>query len=115
VKLNINFKDNDINLWGDWRTLLIKNPHLSLIVLSLAEKWNGQLTITSIYRGENDNSVHKYWHGVDIRTRGREKTALKAAVSYINRRFPYGKKGIKTAIYGTKGHFDHIHLQNMNV
>lgn len=106
---------------------------LKFIVEALAlVSWgcfNKHLMITDIYRSQNENeiiygwngkgkqpvSTHTYWRAVDIGvgTNNERYTKDEAQILYeIACCIPY-KKGsnLKSAVYGIKRHWNHIHLQ----
>lgn len=115
----INFKRR--SLQAEWGNLLYLNTKLVYIVLTLSDILGG-IVITHILRTEEQQrkfyprnprkkSVHQYWRGVDIRTRGLDKDLLRYAIERINYQFPYGKGKVKTCVHHDIGKGDHLHIQ----
>lgn len=112
-------------LRAQWAKLLIVNPELVFITMTafrlLGDGKKGR--ITHIFRTEATQrrfypnspklkSVHQFWGGIDISTRGYEYDDISDARKIINSEFPYGRGRTQTAVYHSIGHGFHLHLQN---
>jgi hypothetical protein len=69
------------------------------------------IEVTSIYRPDDEASVHAYWRGVDWVIRGLTGDSHNLIVDYTNKWFPYQKEGYKTAKYHNVGFGLHVHNQ----
>lgn len=101
------------------------NPRLRIVVYALdtymQQQWGlPSIIITSIYR-EDDDGVHHFWRGVDIRTKTWASLEMKKdAERFLNEHFQYDihRNKISTAlfheVYDEEGNSrgEHLHLQS---
>lgn len=126
----LKFKDeHHIRLVGEWGELV---PRLKKIIeflyLYIELKYNVDITITCLLRSQEEQdqiygneesykkkpwkSVHQFFRGADIRTRGLSKNIIDDILFILNTiQYDDKRPEMKTAIYGNKRHKNHIHIQ----
>jgi len=75
------------------------------------EKFGRDIMLTSLIRKDNPNSVHFYCRGADVRSKDFSPDRVKLVLEYINSKYPYGKKNLKTMIQHNVGQGEHFHIQ----
>lgn len=87
---------------------------LTMFAAALIFAITGQETIiTSIFRGDNPNSVHAHWRGIDLRTKHLPEGAPKMVEEIINESIIYdpARPHLQTALFHDSGQGEHLHLQ----
>lgn len=99
--------------------LLGVNPKLLLIIADAHEYMHrvhnyNIITITSVLRLDNPNSVHAHGRGVDIRSIDMTQHQIDSLVEYINNKYVYdvSRPNLKTLFYHkVVGGQWHLHFQ----
>jgi hypothetical protein len=110
----ITFKEEHMR--GEFFSL---DARLILIVADLHEylfrKHNYKIiTVTSVLRKDNPNSVHAYFRGIDIRSRDMSQEMIEDVLEVFNNKYTYDidRPALKTVIHHkVDGGQFHLHVQ----